>query len=143
VRRPINSSTATRWSTYPRNVTSLFEGEDLENYNDFFTTHTQQLFDPSKIELTLKTARDHIDQSDHSVNGNIHSNATSEPDKAVDSKAKQAMNYRSITSEDVIDTNGFDAALEVSEQGDVRRSKSLSAERFAQRHLAPDEDHFM
>ena len=112
LRRPsTNRSIAGQWSTYPRNVASLFKREDLEDYNNFFAINRQRLFHPDKIQLAFWTARDHADQA---VNGKIDHNLNGEPDKAGNSESKPLAKQRSVISENVTDTLGFDAVLEVS-----------------------------
>jgi hypothetical protein len=99
-----NSSIAEQWATYPRNVLSLFEGEDLEDYSNFFISHGQRLFSPDKIRLAFLTARVHADQA---VNGKAIQN--------VNSISRRVVNQRSIVSKDVTDMVTFDSAVEVSD----------------------------
>jgi hypothetical protein len=98
-----NLPAAEPWATYPRNVASQFEGEDLERFDNFFASNGNRLFSTDKIRLSFWTARDEDFQP---MNGGTEQVVNGEP--------AQLVKKLSIVEDDVQDAAGFDRRVKVS-----------------------------
>lgn len=89
-----NASNAEPWAIYPRNLASLFGGEDLEIYANFFSSNAARLFSRDKVRLAFWTARE-LDE------------------EAVNRAAEQRETRRTIVEDEITDAKSFDSKLQV------------------------------